>query len=1007
MSLLTPKRYWMSVVEGDSPERASREAQNGDPDFVTTRRSFLKAAGYSFGALAISACRAPEVDVLPYVRHPEGIVPGRPLHYATTCGACEARCGLLVTNRDGRPIKIEGNPDHPISGGSTCAVGQASILGLYDDMRLRYPTKSGQRIAWADADREIVSALGRLNQEGRAVRILTHTITSPSTAAVIAGFLSGFVNARHVSYDPISSSAALDAQLREHGVRVMPQYHFDRADVVVGVDADFLGTWFSPVQHTRAYASKRRVSDTAPAKSYHVQIESRLSLTGSNADRRLCVPPGEIAHLVTHLAMKVARRAGDVFAAEGLAASPADADIEDVAERLWTARGRSLVVSDSQDPRVQTLCSAINRNLGAYGTTIDLTRPSFQRAGDDAALASLRSELARGEVGALIIGGANPVYDLPGGVALANDLRRVPLVISTAERSDETASVAHFVCPDHHYLESWGDAEAVSGLVSLAQPVIRPLHDTRSLIESLSTWAGKPEPSLDLIRTYWQTAVHPRDSQGLAFDVFWDRTLERGVAEVSARRTADRPAPERPNNPATPVLRAETPPAGTFALVLYPKMAMLDGRHAHNAWLHELPDPVTKVTWDNYACLSPRAAGRLGVKDGDIVTVAPADEGSALEMPAFIQPGQHDAVVAIALGYGRAGTDRFANVGPPWFEARPLTGVVGVNAAPLVVAAEGPRRYAGRVVTVTRTGRARQLASTQVHHSLEPPGSPERRPIIQEMTLAALSESKGTGAAPVLEHPEGDLWPDDHPNEGRRWGMAIDLNSCTGCSACVIACQSENNIPVVGQDEVRRNREMHWIRIDRYYSGADERIDVAHQPMLCQHCSRAPCETVCPVLATVHSEEGLNEQIYNRCVGTRYCANNCPYKVRRFNWFDYSHEDRLQNLAFNPNVTVRSRGVMEKCTFCVQRIEERKIEARRLGQPLADGAIKTACEQSCPATAIVFGDLHDPNSRVSQLSSSQRAYRVLDDLNTQPAVRYLRLVRHAPPGDERRAGPGA
>jgi Fe-S-cluster-containing dehydrogenase component len=428
---------------------------------------------------------------------------------------------------------------------------------------------------------------------------------------------------------------------------------------------------------------------------------------------------------------------------------------------------------------------------------------------------------------------------------------------------------------------------------------------------------------------------------------------------------------------------------------------MLDGRHGHNAWLHELTDPVTKVTWDNYACFSPAAARQLGLKDGDVVQVTAAGGTPPLELPAFVQPGQHDGVVAIALGYGRAGTDRFAKVGPPWFGARPPAGLVGVNASAMVTTVDRTRRYAGLAVTVAKTGRSHQLASTQIHHSLGDVARSSDEAIVQEVTLGQLARAAGAAVprgTPGNNNIEGgDLWPADHPHQpypGHRWGMAVDLDTCTGCSACVIACQAENNVPVVGQDEVRRQREMHWIRIDRYYAGTDEEPDVVHQPMMCQHCEQAPCETVCPVLATTHSDEGLNEQVYNRCVGTRYCANNCPYKVRRFNWFDYPHEDRLQNLVFNPNVTVRSRGVMEKCTLCVQRIEEGKIEARRLGQSVGDGAIKTACQQVCPSEAIVFGDLNDPTSRVAALTASRRAYRVLDELNTRPAVRYLKLVRH-------------
>jgi molybdopterin-containing oxidoreductase family iron-sulfur binding subunit len=1003
----TPKRYWMNVVDRDLPGQTSRERQNGDPDFVTTRRSFLKAAGFTFGALAVSSCRAPEIDAIPYVQQPEGVVPGRPLFYATTCGACEARCGLLVTARDGRPIKIEGNPDHPFSGGATCAVGQASILGLYDSLRLQYPTKAGQRVAWTDADTEIVATLERIKTEGRAVRVLTATVTSPTTAAVIADFLGGFANGRHVTYDPVSASAVLEAHAMTHGVRVMPQYRFDQADVIVSFDADFLGASVSPLQYTRGYSSRRRIAETNPTKSYHVQIESRLSLTGSNADRRLRAAPGEMGHIATHLAAKIAQRAGATFAAPGLAPSASDAAIEAIADRLWTARARGLVLSGSQDLRIQALCNFINQTLGAYGTTVDISQPSFQRSGNDAQLAELRAELGRGEVGALIIAGVNPVFDLPDAAGWSNDIKRVPLVVSTAERPDETASLAHFICPDHHYLEAWSDAEPVAGLVSLAQPTIQPLHETRSFIESLSAWAGKPQPALELIRAHWTAAIHPRAQGGLAFNVFWDRTLERGVAEVGpAATTGAAPAAAFNAAAAAPIVQADAAADGGFTLVLYQKVGMLDGRHAHNAWLHEMPDPVTKVTWDNYASLSPEAARRLGVGDGDVVRVA-ASDGASLELPAFVQPGQHDSVVAVALGYGRAGTDRFGRVGPPWFEAIQRVEPVGVNASAWITTTETARQYSGRAVTVTSAGRRRPLASTQVYHSLEPPGSSEPRQIIQEVTLAELTAPPQAAAA-AEEHPaghvEGDLWPDDHPSTGHRWGMAIDLNSCTGCSACVVACQAENNVPVVGQDEVRRNREMHWLRIDRYYSGSDDALEVAHQPMLCQHCEHAPCETVCPVLATVHSEEGLNEQAYNRCVGTRYCANNCPYKVRRFNWFDYPHEDRLQNLVFNPNVVVRSRGVMEKCSFCVQRIEENKIEAKRLGQPLADGAIKTACEQSCPAQAIVFGDLNNPNSRVSAQIASRRVYRVLEELNTQPAVRYLKVVRHEAAPAENRNG---
>jgi len=998
----------MNLIERDAPaDRSQLEfAEKPEPDSVATRRTFLKAAGFSFAGLVAGGCgRAPAISAIPYLRQPEGLTPGRPYLYASTCGACPARCGVLVTNRDGRPIKIEGNPDHPLSGGATCASGQASILGLYDSLRLSYPMRQGKRSTWAEVDTEIIAALDQIRQEGGAVRILSGTETSPTTAALILEFLATFKNARHVIYDPISASAVLDAHAATHGARALPRYHFDQADVIVGFDADFLGTWISPVEFTRAYTARRQVDGPEPTLSYHVQIESRLSLTGSNADRRLRAAPGEIGLLLTHLAARVAQRAGEAFQADGLAPSAAEPALDDIAERLWNARGRSLVISGSQDVRQQVLCNFINHHIGAYGTTVDLARPSYQRQAKDDDLEALRGELRRGEVAALFLAGVNPAYDLPDAAGLADDLRRVRLVVSTAERVDETASLAHYVCPDRHYLESWGDAEPVSGLVSLTQPAIQPIGDTRSFIESLAAWMGTARPALDLIRQHWERAIYPRAGVTDPFPVFWNLTLERGAAEV-----APRPAETGAFNAGAvqPILSADQIPGTGLALVLYPKVGMLDGRHGHNAWLHELPDPVTKVTWDNYACLSPAEARRLNVADGDVVRVAAAGEagqaakdGPALELAAFIQPGQSDGVVSIALGYGRAGTNRFSSVGPSWLFARPRTGLVGVNAAPFVTTAGGTRRLDGRPVTVTKTGATHVLASTQMHHSLAVPPlvelarGLEPRPIIQETTLQELRQPSAENARPPAEIAEhAELWPPDHVYEGHRWGMAIDLNSCTGCSACVMACQAENNVPVVGPDEVRRQREMHWIRIDRYYAGGDEDVTVAHQPMLCQHCEHAPCETVCPVLATVHSEEGLNEQVYNRCVGTRYCANNCPYKVRRFNWFDYPHEDQLQNLVLNPSVTVRSRGVMEKCTFCVQRIQEGKIEAARTGQPVADNAIQTACQQVCPAQAIVFGDLNDPKSRVARLAENPRAYRVIDELNTRPAVRYLKVVRH-------------
>jgi molybdopterin-containing oxidoreductase family iron-sulfur binding subunit len=991
----------------------------GDGPTGPSRREFLKLAGFAFAGTALAGCqRAPVQYAVPYLVAPEEITPGRSYNYASTCGGCSAGCGLLVKNRDGRPIKLEGNPEHPLSRGGLCAVGQASLLGVYDQQRLQHPLQGSQPAAWSEVDQAIALQLGAIRKEKRAVRFLTGPLVSPTTRASLHRFLASFANARHVVHDPRSCSAILEAHGHTHGVRLLPHYHLDKAEVIVSFDADFLGTWISHVEFTSAYQAGRRLEGLAPRLSYHVQFESLLSLTGTKADRRLSLAPREMAVTLSHLAARLAKRAGVRFPEVRLDEAPVSSQFLDhLADELWQKRQRSLVLCGSQDVDLQVLGNFLNHVLGNYGTTVDIAQPSYQREDDDRELETLLQELHEGKVAALFIYQSNPVHDLPSGDSIAEDLKRVPLVVNLAPRLDETSRLAHFVCPDHHYLESWNDAEAVNGLVSLVQPVIAPLGSTRSVLENLAAWVGAPRAAYDLLREHWEKEVLPRSTQKVAFQDFWDRTLHDGFAQV-------KPRPVKVGTFNRAVVRmtpaAARPPEGTYSMILYSKVGMPDASHAYNPWLHELPDPISKVTWDNYACLSPTVAGRLGVSDGDLVrleTSAAGGRSGVLELPVFVQPGQHDQVVAVALGYGSLLSKRFANVGPAWLQARPTVGpdgMVGKNAAPLLGWVDGSLRFTQDGVRLERTGGQHPLASTQGYYQITVPQhlalpGQERRPIIRETTLAAYRQEPAGGAnAPIKDDPgktvlaeaKEDIWPNDHPMTGPHYGMVIDLNACTGCSACVIACQAENNIPVVGKDEIRRQREMHWLRIDRYYTERDGGVDVAHQPMLCQHCGNAPCEVVCPVLATVHSAEGLNEQVYNRCVGTRYCANNCPYKVRRFNWFDYAHDDLLQNLALNPDVTVRSRGVMEKCTFCVQRIQEAKIEAGRLGQVPRDGDIQTACQQSCPAKAIVFGNLNDPKSRVAQQAANRRSYQVLGELNIRPSVNYLALVRNRPAAGE-------
>jgi molybdopterin-containing oxidoreductase family iron-sulfur binding subunit len=929
------KQYWRSVEERSHPTDGGVEFSENPLQQIESgpsRRGFLKAAGFAFAGAAATGCsRAPAEKAMPYLSQPEGLVAGRAQYYASTCGGCSAGCGLLVKVRDGRPIKLEGNPEQAIGRGATCAVGQASILGLYDSLRLKQPLAGGKASTWPEVDAAIRSRL----RPDTAVRYLSGTITSPTRQAAIDRFLAQFHNARHVMYDALSASAILDAHHETHGARVLPHYRFERADVIASYDADFLGTWISPVEFARDYASRR----LPPNMSWHTQFEGRMSITGSKADRRVRVAPDEIRERLVRLAGQI---------------ESGNAGGDEVAERLLGARGRSLVVCVANDRDTQVLVNRINHLLGNYGTTVDIEKPSRQRQGNDRDLANVLLEIKNGQVGALFIDGVNPMAELPEAPALD----RVGLVVSFGGTLDESAERAHYVCPDHHYLESWSDAEPIAGLVSLTQPAIRPLGNTRDAIESLGVWSGQSARAYDLLRQ--------------KYSANWEQSVQAGFVEVAASkmqlRQASWPALEKPG-----ALSHDG-----YTLVLHPSVGMLDGRHAYNPWLHELPDPITKITWDNCASVSPATAAALGVRDGDVVRI------ESMELPVVVQPGQHDRVIAVAVGYGRKASERFANLGPRWIDHLPTVnekGRVGENAAQFQTLRDGAMRYERTGVRVAKTGRRIDLAATQTHHTLE------GRAIVQEIAMAEV----GKPAEPAEAREE--LWPADHPTPGHRWAMAVDLNACTGCSACVVACQVENNTPVVGKDEVRRRREMHWIRIDRYYSGTPENVEVAHQPMMCQQCEHAPCETVCPTLATVHSDEGLNQQIYNRCVGTRYCANNCPYKTRRFNWFNYPREDRLANLVLNPDVTVRTRGVMEKCTFCVQRIQEAKIEGKRTGTGIQDGDVRTACQQSCPAGAIVFGDLNDPNSRIARLARDGRQFRVLEELNVGPSVHYLKIVK--------------
>jgi len=985
----TPVTFWRSVEElrAHADRAVSRDclaglrAQGQQPE-SPSRRDFLSVAGFSVAAAAISACsRGAEQKAIPFLNQPEGMTPGVDTWYATTCGGCRAGCGLLVKTRDGRPIKVEGNARSALFGGGTCAVGQATVLSLYDGERLEGPLWHGRPASWTDIDAKVEAFLSADGARPKRLVLLSRTLLGPATRALIAEWSQGR-GLRHVVYEPISLAALRRATLAAFGVDAIPHFRFGRARTIVAIEADFLGTWLSPVEFTRDYASGRRPEESA-AISRHIHFESTLSLTGSNADLRVAIAPSEQGAVALSLLRRIARKLGAGDPVETLETTSAARALDIAADDLWRCRGESLVVCGARDFDTQMVVHAINALLGNIGRTVDVDRPSLQHRGDDDAMAGLVEEMRRGEVDALLLYGVNPAYDYPRADEFVQAMKHVPLTISLSDRLDETAALADAVCPDHHFLEAWGDAEPVASFFSLAQPTIAPLFDTRAAQDSLLEWLGRPPDFHAYLRDHWRRTLYPRQQQFATFDEFWDRALHDGAFApadgATARATRTLTGDWRRSAARLAARAGSVRPEGRFEAHVYETVAIRDGAHANNPWLQELPDPVTKVTWGNYAVVAPSVATRLGITAGDVVSLDGGD--IRLDLPAWVQPGQSPHAVSIAVGYGRS---RAGRVGSG----------LGTNAFPLL-AADG-RSPSQASLTITRTGRREPLAATQTHHSME------GRDIVRQISPAALVDDAG-------DRREADdaasLWR-ARPAAEHAWGMAVDLNACTGCSACVTACQAENNVPVVGKDEVRRGREMHWIRIDRYYTGSEDDPATLVQPMMCQHCGHAPCEPVCPVLATVHSSDGLNQQVYNRCVGTRYCENNCPYKVRRFNWFEYASNDRfdfnmnspLGRMVLNPDVTVRSRGVMEKCSLCVQRIQAGKLAAKQEGRTPQDGDIQTACQQVCPAEAIVFGDLNDPASRLAQLAKSARGYRVLEELGTRPNVHYLAKIRNAPDG---------
>lgn len=1032
------KKYWKSTEELENNQAFLQESEkefteqipvdeflgnNSLSSSSTNRRDFLKFLGFSVGAATLAACESPVKKAIPYLNKPEEVTPGVANWYASTYWEGRDYCPVLVKTREGRPIFIEGNNLSTITRGVNARV-QASVLSLYDSGRMQGPAKEGELTTWDVVDGEISAKLSEIRSNGGKVGVVTPSLISPSTKKAIDDFCASFSgetetgetfpNASHVVYDAISYSAIRKANGKSFGEEVVPSYSFDKANVIVSVGADFISSWLSPIEFSAQYASGRKAGKDM---SKHIQFEANMSLTGSNADERFGVKPSQYGAVLSGIYNQIAKLVGAPSLKRAEISGELAEKLNAAANHLLKNKGKSIVVVGTNNVEHQELANGINSLLGNYGNTIDLGSPMLSVQSDDDAVKDLVKEMNSGSVDALVLYGVNPCYTMPDADGFVAAMTKVGLTISFADRIDETAKLCGYVCPDNHYLESWGDANPRPGFYSLQQPTIKPLFNTRQAQESLLKWAGVSVNYRDYVK---ENLTTNHFSSGIS----WDKCLHDGVAEnqweFSSLEKREIPLGTEINSEslsaAGALVAVAKEPAG-YELTLYEKTGIGNGSHANNPWLQELPDPVSKVCWDNYLTMNPIEMKEKGfntmlgqVQEADVVSVTV--NGKSVNVPVYPQYGQARGTLGLALGYGRVGSGAAGDG-------------VGVNAYALN---SGLDTQLSNVEMSGTVGKY-HIASTQTHHTMM------GRDTVRETTLDEYLDDPKSNNPDVLitsiDHKkkkahELNLWR-SHPREGHFWNLSVDLNACIGCGSCVVACTSENNVPVVGKEEIRRSRNMHWLRIDRYYSSdmteqkaenqelgsvgkykamevPSETPEVVFQPIMCQHCNHAPCETVCPVAATTHSSEGLNQMVYNRCVGTKFCLNNCPYKVRRFNWFNYNDntdfasvnpaQDDLGRMVLNPDVTVRARGVMEKCSMCVQRIQEGKLKAKKEGRKIKDGEFTVACATACPTDGIVFGDVNDPKSKVAELREDPRRYYLLEELNTQPSVHYLTKVRN-------------
>ena len=995
------RALWRSLddLAGDPTlrELVGREFPSyADEMLAPSRRDFLRLMGASVALAGMTACRRwPSESIVPLAHREAGYVPGNTLQYGTSFELGGAAIGLLVTSYDGRPIKIEGNPSHPQSLGATDPLAQATVLQLYDPDRstelvLRVKGSEAKArekdafAAWAGPHFASLRASG-----GQGLRVLSEPSGSPTLSDLKARFVATFPKAVWVEWDPLSRDAAREGAAMAFGRSLRTHLALEKADVIAAFDADILSDDPTALANARSWARRRRAADGTMNRL--VVIESAYSLTGGSSDHRIAVAANLVPVVLLRLAEKLlqggvalpAGTEGIRDAVSRFAAHPYDDPrIAVLAQDLIEAKGRgAIVVGPRQPAAAHALACVLNAALGNAGAAVWYSEdPEPQRPSHREAIAKLAGEMGAGLIDTVVVLGGNPVFDVPSDLDFAKKLSGVKATVRLGLYDDETSYVCRWHVPQAHYLEAWGDARGWDGTAGIVQPLIEPLYDGTSAIELCATMIdGKPGHGYDLVRRSWGAMLPAFD-----FEKSWRRIVHDGFFE-GTRAVAMTPAFGSGWGAAVSQLADAKPPAsGSMELVFARGNGVYDGRFANLGWLVELPDPITKLTWDNAALLNPKDATGLGVTAaGDLLTIKA--NGKQLTIPAFVVPGQAQGSVTVALGWGRTMAGRIG------------TGIgVDVNA---LRRNDTPWRCTAEV---RRASGSQPLATTQDHHVVDALGKKEEliraEELIRTGTLATYKARPEFAREMVELPPPAPLWK-AHEYNGHKWGMAIDLSACTGCHACTIACQAENNIPVVGKAEVLRGREMHWIRVDRYFEGEPEAPLLAFQPMACQHCENAPCEQVCPVAATVHDHEGLNVMIYNRCVGTRYCSNNCPYKVRRFNWFNnHKNESAVAIMVYNPEVTVRARGVMEKCTYCTQRIEAVKIVAKNDQREIADGEIVPACAQVCPTEAIVFGDLNDVKSRVRKLHDDPRCYGVLEEVNTKPRTRYLARLKNPAAG---------